>query len=671
MKKNNKMATSEVSRIPASKSSDYPRLQSAVVRNDASRDAGKWHCSAFCAFAVAAIVFVAMVILVSVYLGTWRYGQGRAIDEHEQPFCCPGEAQQTLRYVNTSVDPCNDFFAYVCSNVIKFRTWQDTSTERELQRIVLTGAMPPGVERSPAGDFLIAYFRSCVEEMTSIGYLVSDIADTLIQKERSLLNKMDRKKAFVYATTLTSKYQIDTAFYVSYDKLSAGLFIGYKAICTDYAIVRTIIAASVGALTVGLNASMNTESTLQFTTVICREIYSTEMQVTRYTAANRTNFYHEVWSSEDLEAGLRSIGYSLSKVKSFIVYGADRLRRMHDILSTLENSAIEKGVIAAYFLWHSVMTITGEFYALYDSTPQFVFESCDRSLEKIWHLSYSFQVDILTSTDKDAHARAIFADVRDAVKEECIASGLFLEDDITLLANFFQGLTLYTPAEVRPSTTMVPKPSSDFFEMLLRGREYNFQAEKDRFTFLGNEEVRHYMKIVFIGRSRVYLPTGIYSSIRAGAQNVHLVNMATLGRTLAEALWFMVFYGIPWTSGTVNNLLRLKECYDRFYGIAVEDNSHDDITFITALGLSSVLKAFKRPGWLSVKPAWSLLRLSHAQLFYILTTYVRCPKGSSPEELYYINGPLIYVKDFAEAFFCPSDAPMARHQQCFLDAQQN
>ncbi|KAH7934233.1 hypothetical protein HPB49_023450 [Dermacentor silvarum] len=665
------MATSEVSRMPASKSSDDRRLESAVARNNASRDAGKWQCSAVCAFAVAAIVFVAQLILVSVYLGTWRHRQGVAIDEHEQPFCCPREAQQTLRYVNTSVDPCNDFFAYVCSNVIKFRIWQDTSTERELQRIVVTGAMPPGIERSPAGDLLIAYFRSCVKEMGSIDAFVSDIADTLVRKEMSLLNKMDRKKAFVYATTLTSKYQIDTAIYVSYDKSSAGLFIVYKAICTDYEVMRTILAASVGALNGGLNASMNIESALQFTTIICREIYSAKMQVTRYRGANRSNFYHDVWSSEDLEAGLDSIGYSLSKVQSLIVYGADRLARMHDILSTLENSAVEKGVIAAYFLWHSVMTSTGEFYALYNPRPQFVFEACDRSLEKIWHLSYSFQVDILTSTDKDAHARAIFADVRDAVKEECMASGLFLEDDIKLLANFFQGLTLYTPAQVRPSTTLVPKPSHDFFEILLRGREYNFQAEKDRFTFVGNEHVRHYMEIAFIGRSRVYLPTGIYSSIRAGAQKVHLVNMATLGRTLAEALWFMLFYGIPWTSGTVTNLLRLKECYDRFYGIKSEDNNREDITFITALGLSSVLKAFKRPGWLSVKPAWSLLRLSHGQLFYILATFARCPKGLSREEVNYINGPLMYVKNFAEAFFCPSDAPMARYFQCSLAAHQN
>ncbi|KAH7933968.1 hypothetical protein HPB49_019803 [Dermacentor silvarum] len=665
------VASSEEFRLPASKSLETSRHQSAVAKNDASRDAWKWQCSPTSAFASAAVVFIAMVILGTVYLGTWRHRQGRAIDEHELPFCCPREAQQTLRYVNTSVDPCNDFFAYVCSNVIKFRTWPDTSTDRELQRIVVTGAMPPGVKRSPAGDFLIAYFRSCVKKVASFDDFVSDIAENLVRKERSLLNRMDRKKAFVYATTAAAKYQTFTAFYVSYETLSARLIIAYSARCTVDEDVSYIIAASVAALNVVLNVSTSIERALEFTATICGQTYSTETQITNYTAANLSNFYNQVWRIEDVEAGLDSIGYSLSNAQYIEAYGAERLGRMHHILSTVENSAIEEGVLAAYFLWHSVLSITGEFYGSDDSTPQFVLKACNDSLENLWQISYSFTVDVLTSTEKDAHAHAIFADVRDAVRAECMASGLFQEEDMKPLDNFFQDLTLYTPAEVRSLTAMIPKPSRDFFENLLRGREYNFQAEKVRLAFVRKESMRHYRNIDFIGESRVYLTPEMYTFIRAGTENADLLNMAAFGRTLAEALWVMLFYGIPWTSGTVTNLLRLKECYDRFYGIKAEDNSREDITLITALGLSSVLKAFKRPGWYSVKPAWSLLRLSHGQLFYILATYARCPKRSSRKDVCYINGPLMYVKDFAEAFFCPSDAPMARHQQCFLDAQQN
>ncbi|KAH7933926.1 hypothetical protein HPB49_019318 [Dermacentor silvarum] len=612
-----------------------------------------------------------MVILLSIYLGIWQHRQGHAIDEYQQPFCCPREAQQTLRYVNTSVNPCYNFFEYVCSNVIKFRNWQDTNMQSELDHIVFTGAMPPGIERSPAGDFLIAYFRSCVKKVASFHDFVSDIAYTLVRKETSLLNRMDRKKAFAYATTVAAKYQIFTAFYVVYDNLSAGLIIVYSGICTDNEDVSYAIAASVVAINVGLNVRMSTERVLEFKATICGQTYLTEMQIKNYTAANHSNFYKQVWRIEDLQAGLDSIGYSLSKAQYITAYGADRLARMHHILSTVENSAIEEGVIAAYFLWHSVLSITTGFYASNDSTPQFVLKACNESLENIRHLSYSFKVDVLTSIERDAHARAIFAAVQDAVRAECMASGLFQEEDIRHLENFFQDLTLHTPVQLRLSTTMVPKPSRDFFENLLRGREYNFQAQKHRLAFLRKEEVRYYMKIAFIGRSRVYLTPEIYKFIRAGTENVHLLNMAAFGRTLAEALWFMVFNGIPWSSGTVTNLLRLKECYGRFYGIKAEDNSHDGINFIPALGLSSVLKAFKRPDWYSVKPAWSLLRLSHGQLFYILATYARCPKGSSPKQVYGINGPLMYVKDFAKAFSCPSDAPMARHHQCSLDAHQN
>ncbi|KAH6938082.1 hypothetical protein HPB50_006660 [Hyalomma asiaticum] len=618
----------------------------------------------------AAVGVVLAVITVNVYLFTWRPRRGEGVERDHQPFCCPKEAQGVLRYVNASLAPCQDFFAHVCSNVIKLRSWEGATRESELDRIIVTGAVPPDLRRSPAGDFLIAYFRSCVKSVASYSYFLRNFADAVVRKERETLNAMDRKKAFLYATAMTSKYDIITAFYVQYDLTHKSVNIGYSAICRLTQFAQDVIAISADALHKGLNGSATVESVVELATALCSHNNFAGPRVVNYTADNRSEFSRDVWTIDDLDAGLAAMGYSLSDAPQLIVYGADRIGKMHRVLSAQAQSTIEKGVVAAYFLCHSVLSVSNEFYKSYKPTPQFVFKSCTRSLDKLWHIWFSFNVDTLTSPQKNSRASAIFNAVRDAVRAECHASGIFqAAEDLRLLQSFFRNLTLITPAEVRRSTSKIPKPSRDFSDNLLQGREYDFEATKDRAAFLGEEEPVQYESVNFIGGSRVYLRTTEYGSIQTGS--AELPNMATLGRTIAEALWYMIFYGLPWTSETAANLSRFKHCYATFYGYDYKDTNFIDISFVCALGLSSVLKAFPRQDWFTVKPAWSLLRISHAQLFYVLTTYARCPKKSSPPYVQYINGPLMYLDDFSKAYFCPPDTLMAKSHQCALWAHQN
>ncbi|KAL1435815.1 hypothetical protein MTO96_010593 [Rhipicephalus appendiculatus] len=141
--------------------------------------------------------------------------------------------------------------------------------------------------------------------------------------------------------------------------------------------------------------------------------------------------------------------------------------------------------------------------------------------------------------------------------------------------------------------------------------------------------------------------------------------MASVGRVLAEALWFMVFRMVTWTPQTMANMSRLEECYDSFYWSNNSRMNPDEITsFFTALGLSSVLNAFYRSQWLTVKPAWGFWRMSHSQLFYILSTYSRCPRRSTARDVNLINAPLKYIVDFEDAFECPPGTPMTKRDSC-------
>ncbi|KAL3212792.1 hypothetical protein MRX96_007843 [Rhipicephalus microplus] len=102
----------------------------------------------------------------------------------------------------------------------------------------------------------------------------------------------------------------------------------------------------------------------------------------------------------------------------------------------------------------------------------------------------------------------------------------------------------------------------------------------------------------------------------------------------------MISRTVTWTSKTKADMWRLEERYDGLYWSNSSGRNIDDITsFFAPLVLSSVLSAFYRPQWLTEKPAWSLWRMSHSQLFYVLSTYTRCPRKSMAKYMNIINAP--------------------------------
>ncbi|KAH7957180.1 hypothetical protein HPB52_015892 [Rhipicephalus sanguineus] len=69
---------------------------------------------------------------------------------------------------------------------------------------------------------------------------------------------------------------------------------------------------------------------------------------------------------------------------------------------------------------------------------------------------------------------------------------------------------------------------------------------------------------------------------------------------------------------TRNNIERLTECYvDNYFG--TDKNNTRALKFMPgALAMRSVLKAFDRPDWDTVRTAWNLLSMSHGEIFHTL-----------------------------------------------------
>ncbi|KAH7938196.1 hypothetical protein HPB49_021502 [Dermacentor silvarum] len=620
-------------------------------------------------FATCVIIFVVAVAVVVisafVHISQRWPAQQEVAGERGSPFCCREELLESLRYINTSLNPCRDFFAYVCSSVIKLHIWPEANNEATFERIVFTGVMPPGAPRSKAGEFLVAYHRSCLETVSRES-IASALAGALVRKQREVLKNMDVRKAFIYATAATVKYKLRTAFYVLKLFNEQNASVGTALICSsDDSYSRDALTASVDAVNSVLRLAVTAQRTLELKANICSVYRANREGIVAYTAANLSDFEGDVWNLEDVEAGLAANGLSLSTALLFTVNQSRTIRAILDVFSSERNDG---STGATYLLWHSVLRGIVMFKTSSDGPPQRVFEVCKREITDLRQLGRLFQTNIFTSRERDAQFRVIFDAVKDAVRADLQSSRLVEADDVARLERFFRDIALITPSEVVDTGSAVPVMSPNFASDLLESREFEFKAGKAFFAHFDEKYLFRFAHLDIAGNHSVYISINLYYYIRTGGANVELSNMAVVGRILAEALWFMVFRTVTWTSQTTTNILHLKECYDSYYWNSTAYDAYGIPPFFTALGLSSVLNAFYRPQWLTLKPAWGWGRMSHAQLFYILATYARCPKSSTPRDVSSINGPLTYIRDFADAFQCRSDAPMAKRHRCSLPA---
>ncbi|KAL1435818.1 hypothetical protein MTO96_010596 [Rhipicephalus appendiculatus] len=249
------------------------------------------------ALCVSVSVIAAAVVVISaiVFVG-WRWpAKQKAQGEKGSPFCCPEDMRETLRYINTSANPCRDFFAYVCSGVISNRLWPEDNSQAEFERMVFTGVMPPGTPRSPAGEFLVEFRRSCLESIARENF-TSALAVALVRREQVFLKNMDAKKAFIYAARSILQYRLNAAFYVLLRLNNQTVKVGIRLNCSnDDSHARNALTVSLSAINNALPVPVTEEKILDLKANICRIYHANREGIVMYTTTNRSDFQRDVW----------------------------------------------------------------------------------------------------------------------------------------------------------------------------------------------------------------------------------------------------------------------------------------------------------------------------------------------------------------------------------------
>ncbi|KAH6931605.1 hypothetical protein HPB50_025673 [Hyalomma asiaticum] len=611
------------------------------------------------ALAAASLVMFIAITVISVYLAHRHQRSRKPTDAGGRSFCCADEFEKIARYVNMSLDPCDDFFSYVCSNAIKYAVSENAVVRSELHRAVTTGVMPENAPMRQAGQFLRLYYKTCVETISKRHSFAFAVGNAFLRNEAHLLRDVDHRKAMTFIMVSALKYRLRSCIALSY-KLGRTLRMEIDTICNQERRFLDYLNATVEALRENGDALATTGRTHVVASLLCDKFRKVTQGVTTYYPKNLDMFDLQVWNVEDLEAGLSEHGFKLQDVANIIVLGVGEIRVLYNFFSQEGGSSTK----AAYLLWHTIVSGLEEF-SVDDSTysPQ-VFSICTNSLHKMPELWSLFQAEVLTNHEKDMTARHVFATIKDAVHGRLVNGTLIEAEDIDMVHSFFRNVTLWTPMSASNASVPVPKASADFADNLLRGRAYDVGANIARVSSIRARNTNSYRDVLLINHRYLLLSSFTYNFVFPGSTNFHLLNMAVLGQLFAEILWVLTFYAIPWQQKTASNLRNFTACFNKVYLKNSIDFLWESSVLFTALGLSTVVKAVNLSDWHTVKPAWSLWRLSHAQFFYIFGSYQHCPKDSTPEDKLTINVPLMYVEDFAMAFKCSSHAPMTMKQQC-------
>ncbi|KAH6922118.1 hypothetical protein HPB50_009535 [Hyalomma asiaticum] len=646
------------------------RQQSCTVPYDpppnsrCSENTGRYIFFSGCGLAVALFVVLGAVSFKILRQHPWKDGDDR------MSFCCPREADELARYINSTVSPCKDFFAYACSSIINHKPSTSDDQHFQIMYSLITGADRHGKQKADAGRFLTAYFASCVRAIPRRESFFYSLANALVQHELDNLRHVNARGVLAYILAASVKYRMPSAVRVTFKSNRALMSLTVATICSTRKYTSDALIATVEALKKYLNMTLVLDGVVNFAVNICRKSTKVVRMKSTYTMPyDRASFNVEVWPMDAFEAILGPYGYRIQNETSISVQGVHRIRRLHDQLTVQDSAGATTATKIAYLVWHSVVSGSKVFYKSYDGSHPGAFIACLESLNDIWEAWDAFAAEMFTDLRTDAEALAVFASVKRAVYADCQSSKLFDVEDLGRLRNFLGGLTLVTPRDASQSSSLtVPNGTDDIGENILRGRVYSYEVATRRDMGMDDSNVVTYGFVQFMGDKHLVLPLSAYGYIGLGTNNHDVPNQALLGRMLAESLWYKMLGHTTWTARTTSNIDDFFYCVQRQRRIGDKDVPTDQLA-VTVLGLLSALNALNKSShWNVPRFTTNLWQVTEAQLFFILSTQKRCPASWSVSEARFFNASLLYVDEFATAFGCPTTEMPAKFSECFMRA---
>ncbi|KAH6936188.1 hypothetical protein HPB50_014817 [Hyalomma asiaticum] len=418
-------------------------------------------------FAVLVLLALAAVLVVKEVLhfsnldrngGSWH-------------FCCPEGVQALAKYVNATLDPCDSFFEFVCSNVVERSPGKNFLPHLSLRReFELHAIGRSNVSRSKAGAFLRSLFDSCQSSASDEHAMIGKLATFLISAGGAYLRHVGTTNALAFLLLSNLKYGISSVVSV---KLKAQDAISI-AVNTHHDLNDTKFQQCLKHSLAKYNNYAENNVSVAEVTAFARTLrarFPADFTTERFSGANLSALFQKL----NLMAALNIISIGLDHLTEVDLSGRVQMDALFGAFGSTENRHGNVGgaYILASSVYHGLVELAWP--SVHTKSGRLSF--CTRQIDLLPRVRDAMYSDeFVTPARKLQMTRAINA-VIETIASDCASSSLFDSSDTVRLKSLFESMSLIVPGETARPDIAVASGKESFFERLLQGRVYEFEAQ--------------------------------------------------------------------------------------------------------------------------------------------------------------------------------------------------
>ncbi|KAK8758545.1 hypothetical protein V5799_003823 [Amblyomma americanum] len=599
---------------------------------------------------VALSVFLLGLVLVNVL----EKGKTSSVNKTLEPFCCPDEALMVLRVVNESIDPCDDFYAHVCSRADAGSTVYSSPLLRTAMEWYFVRIGGFGARGNASGLMLNALTKGFLKRDRSPGGGVSQYVEA-IASAGILPQHMDLIHTVYFLALLNLRYGLTSV--VSFQVSPPGTVLNIRRnSCFRDTPYQQALPFALDAVKKALNFSITAEELLRFKNELASFLGSNSSM--NLSHAIETSPFSGL-SNRDWKVILDELVFPVHpNVKTVATQEQDRLSDFLDILANSSHHpvAVVYAVVCTAFKARSKTEEAAGTSRMTSVSPSCqVLDFCD--------IEHAYMAHVVSSHSMNEYVRVLFAKTRRYVAHEALGHALFSgtsEQEITQRLN---ELRLVLPQDIVIPDVPVPVVSETFAANLLAAHSYAFDVRAARVARKIPDPENLFFPAAVRHSDVIFLPSNLYVLMNLNLSRNPALDLPVLGVDMAAQLWSFLLES-SWPNETQKNIDDRLTCFRQthFNGI----DSGDYLTTATAaLGVVSAFNAMMPPEW-DLVSRLNYTDISLGRLVFLMWVYDKCaalPRLMAPLD---VNVALRNSRNFRAAFGCSEQSPMSE-PLCCLD----
>ncbi|KAL3243300.1 hypothetical protein MRX96_020617 [Rhipicephalus microplus] len=590
-------------------------------------------------------VFMLALVVVALF-GSAKAGHSSG---NASSFCCVNEALVVLSVVNSSISPCEDFYAHVCSRVDEEAVYYLSPAFRVATNRRLLESSALGSDRTAAGRLLESLNDRFLSDDTPFDEDVADFAmailDTGLADKR--MNSSTMARFFV---ELSLRYGLPAVIFFSVSKAGTSLAIDRND-CIAGDGYKRILIRGLEALNKALNVSVTFDQLTQVASNLTKQ---------SSTSASKTISHglHESPFTSLLETEWATIlrDLILPAYPNLTVVVMQKKDRINELFSALIDKSPQH-LTVVYAIMCTALTTRD---AIEEDAPgQMTDVPCQ--VLQVCELEDRLVTDMVRSSRMDSHILFVFSKTRADVIQRAKRHPMFEATSEQELTNEMSKLKLMLPLEIVASDVPIPTVSKTFATNLLKARSYAYDVRTAKVARdIPSADSLFLPSLVRFGNV-IYFPTNLYVLLNKEPNVTSPLVIPTFGVQIATQMWTFLLEK-PWPPKTRENIKASLQCFSKKH--ANVSTGKDPVkTATAALAVPTAVDDIVEPQWNTIQMV-NNTKISIVQLVYLMWVYDKCgrlPVTMSPSD---VNAALRHSPTFRNSFGCPRGSPMTEPMCC-------